>query len=297
MRGFIALDKPSGWSSHGVVGAVRRATGIKKVGHAGTLDPMATGLLVVAIGPATRLIGFVQDAEKEYLATARLGIATDSLDADGEVISREPLPVTRDEVEAVLPRFRGPIAQVPPMVSALKKDGRRLYELAREGKEVARDPRPVTIHELELVDFSAGEFPDLSFRVVCSKGTYVRTLGDDIARALGGRAHLVALRRTRIGTTSVEGALDPTDLTPEQVVGALVDPADALQMLSAVTVDEQAAALIRHGRAVSRSHPGIGVRSPMTEDEELAVLDGEGRLLAVYRCAGTELIPKIVLPA
>lgn len=296
MRGFLAVDKPPGWSSHGVVSAVRRATGIKKVGHAGTLDPMATGLLVVAIGPATRLIGFVQDAEKEYVATARLGIATDSLDADGEVVSREPLPVNRGEVEAVLPQFRGPITQVPPMVSALKRDGRRLYELAREGVEVIREPRPVTIHELELIDLSDGEFPDMTFRVVCSKGTYVRTLGDDIARALGGRAHLVALRRTRIGTTSVVGALDPTALTAERVKHALVDPADALAMLPAVTVDEEVGSLMRNGRSVPLAHPGVKMPSTMVEGQELAVLDGEGRLLAVYRCAGTDLLPRIVLP-
>lgn len=297
MRGFIAIDKPSGWSSHGVVAAVRRATGIKKVGHAGTLDPMATGLLVVAIGPVTRLIGFIQDAEKEYVATAKLGVETDSLDADGVIISREPLPVTREEVDAVLPRFRGPITQIPPMVSALKKDGRRLYELAREGKEVAREPRPVTIHALEPIDLTDGEFPELSFRVVCSKGTYVRTLGDDIARALGGRAHLISLRRTRIGSITVEGALDPTDLTAEQVAEVLVDPADALGMLPGVTVVAEVAALIRHGRPVSVSQPGVEVSSPVVDGDELAVLDGEGRLLAVYRCAGTELLPKIVLPA
>ena len=300
MRGFLSVDKPPGWSSHDAVAAVRRATQIKKVGHAGTLDPMATGLLVIAIGPVTRLISFVQDAEKEYVATAKLGIATDSLDADGEVVSRDPLPDPIAQVEAVLPQFRGAIEQVPPMVSALKQGGRRLYELAREGKEVEREARPVTIHELEVLGLTDGDYPELTFRAVCSKGTYVRTLGDDIARALGGRAHLTALRRTRIGTTTVEGALSPDGLTVASVTDALVDPVVALAMVPRVTVDTPTAGLVRTGRPLDPGSYGIAIADAVATGgdlEAVAIVDEGGRLLAVYRFTGNQLLPRIVLPA
>ncbi len=290
MRGFLAIDKPPGRSSHDMVAVVRRAAGIKKVGHAGTLDPMATGLLVVAIGPATRLISWIQDAEKEYVATARFGVATDSLDADGKILSEEPLPVTRTAVEEVLPRFRGRIEQVPPMVSALKKDGKRLYELAREGTVIEREPRPVTIHELEVIDFADGPFPEMTFRVVCSKGTYVRSLGDDIAVALGGRAHLTALRRTRIGATSVTDAVDPATLTLDGVLENLIEPAAALPMLPRLVVDDDTAQKVSTGRPIPPSGIEVAV------DTEVAVVDSRGRLLAVYRSAGTQLLPRIVLP-
>ena len=154
--GFILVDKPRGWTSHDVVAKVRgKVRG--KVGHAGTLDPMATGLLVLGLGGATRLLRFVQGADKEYLATALFGVATDSLDADGAILSRTPLPVTSEEVDDVMDRFRGSIMQVPPMVSARKVEGRRLYELAREGKVVEREARPVTIHRLELVDLAPSD--------------------------------------------------------------------------------------------------------------------------------------------
>ena len=298
MRGFLAVDKPRGWSSHDAVAAVRRATQIKKVGHAGTLDPMATGLLVIAIGPVTRLISFVQDTEKEYLATAQLGVATDSLDADGEVVSRDPLPVELTRVEAVLPQFRGVIEQVPPMVSALKQGGRRLYELAREGKEVEREARTVTVHQLELLGLTDGDFPEMTFRVVCSKGTYVRSLADDIARALGGRAHLSSLRRTRIGATTVDGALSPEALTMEAVSTALVDPGEALPMLPRATVDSATAGLVQTGRPLAVGATDIAPEELVGHDiDAVAIMDEGGRLLAVYRLSGSELLPRIVLPA
>ncbi len=300
MIGFVPVDKPKGWTSHDVVASIRRASAIRKVGHAGTLDPMATGLLVVAVGPATRLLRYVQGADKEYVAVARLGVATDSLDADGRVVSEAPLPVTRAEVEAALPGFRGAIEQVPPMVSALKRDGKRLYELAREGKEVEREPRPVTIHALEVIEITDGSFPELTFRVACSKGTYVRTLADDLARSLGGRAHLIALRRTRIGTMTVQGAIDPTDLTSASLEGALVEPAEVLDMLPHVVVVGPTAERVLSGRPVDPE--GLEVVparvSPPGDahPDDVAILDGNGRLLAVYRSSGTRLLPRIVLP-
>ncbi|HEU4895162.1 MAG TPA: tRNA pseudouridine(55) synthase TruB, partial [Acidimicrobiia bacterium] len=199
-RGFLVVDKPRGITSNQVVGAVKAATGIKKVGHAGTLDPMATGVVVVAVGKVTRLIKFIQDQPKEYLATAEFGVATDTLDADGAVLTREPMEITTEDVEALVPRFTGTISQIPPMVSALKMDGRRLYELAREGEVVERDARSVLVHELEILSVGVPPYPEVEFRVVCGKGTYVRSLADDMAGALGGSAHLTSLRRTRIGS-------------------------------------------------------------------------------------------------
>ncbi len=210
--GFLVLDKPSGRTSHDLVSDVRRATGIKKVGHAGTLDPMATGIVVIAINRCTRLIRFIQDQPKEYLATAVFGIATDSLDADGIETDRIQMEVDIDEVRRVAERFSGEIMQVPPMVSALKKDGRRLYDLAREGVEVEREARPVTIHELEILSVGDGPHPEVRFRVVCGKGTYVRSLADDLARALDGFAHLSVLRRTTTGGATLDDAITPDQL-------------------------------------------------------------------------------------
>lgn len=211
--GFLVLDKPSGRTSHDLVADVRRATGIRKAGHAGTLDPIATGIVVVALGRCTRLIRFIQDQPKEYVATARFGVATDSLDADGDVLEEISMDVDLDRLRAVAAdRFTGRIDQVPPMVSALKHEGRRLYELAREGIEVERPPRAVEIYELEITSVDGDSQPLVDFRVVCGKGTYVRSLADDMARALGGFAHLVALRRTTTGGASIEHAISPDQL-------------------------------------------------------------------------------------
>ena len=301
MLGFLPVDKPGGWTSHDVVAKVRGATRIKKVGHAGTLDPMATGLLVVAIGPVTRLIRFAQDAEKEYLATAVLGIATDSLDADGAEVSREPMGTDRAAVEAILPSFVGEIRQVPPMVSALKVDGRRLYELAREGKEIEREARTVVVHQLELLDFRDGEYPEMDLRIVCSKGTYIRSLADDIAVALGGRAHLTALRRTRIGPIVVDHAVPPDGLTSDIVAQHLQDPLSGVPGLPRLVLDAHEVPLVRNGRALPRGErlPIWGqhaARRPC-EDLEVAVVDEDLRLLAVYRCGTDEFTPEIVLPS
>ena len=211
--GFLVLDKPAGRTSHDLVAEVRRATRIKKVGHAGTLDPMATGIVVVALGRCTRLIRFIQDQPKEYLATACFGVATDSLDADGEIVAEQPMSVDLDGLRSIArTSFTGRIDQIPPMVSALKHEGRRLYDLAREGIEVERPARSVEIHDLEIVSIDNSVHPLVAFRVVCGKGTYVRSLADDMARAMGGFAHLVSLRRTSTGGARIEDAIAPADL-------------------------------------------------------------------------------------
>lgn len=290
--GFLLVDKDQGWTSHDVVAKVRAHTG-GKVGHAGTLDPMATGLLVLALGKATKLLRFVQGEEKEYLATALFGVATDSLDADGAVVSREPLPVSTDEIDAAMDRFRGEIFQVPPMVSARKVEGKRLYELAREGKVVEREARPITIKRLEIVDVAPSDYPEVTFRTVCSTGTYVRTLADDIARALGGRAHLTALRRVRNGNLHVNDASTVPEIVAARNDGSFDDlvlrPTEALSSMPEVRVDEAGEFRVMNGsRLVGRSLEANG--------DVVRISNRRGELLAVYRSDGTELVPEVVLP-
>lgn len=292
--GFLLIDKPQGWTSHDVVAKIRSKVG-GKVGHAGTLDPLATGLLVLGIGGATRLLRFVQGADKEYLATALFGVATDSLDADGAIVSREPLPVTAEQVEEVMARFRGSIMQVPPMVSARKVEGRRLYELAREGKIVEREARPVTIHQLDLVDLAPSDYPEVTFRTVCSTGTYVRTLGDDLARALGGRANLTALRRVRIGALEVSDAVSVDDAVAAADAGEierlLIKPGEALSEMPEVRVDDAMAEAVRNGREL----PDILLPDGTNSDASIRVGDRRGDLIAVYRRDRNALRPEVVL--
>jgi tRNA pseudouridine55 synthase len=287
--GFLVVDKPSGITSNQVVGKVKKAIGTKKVGHAGTLDPLATGVLVLAVGKVTRLIRYVQDQAKEYVATALFGVATDTLDADGAVLSREPMDIGEDDVTALVPRFVGSISQVPPMVSALKRDGRRLYELAREGQVVEREARLVEIHELEILSVGPPPYPEVEFRVVCGKGTYVRSLADDMASVLGGQAHLTALRRTRIGTFGVRDSLTIEDL--ENWESYLLSSARALAALPAVTVDPETARGVRNG---VRFVGGPVMAGP--EGEPYMILDESGDLLAVYTRLGAQAGPEVVLP-
>ncbi len=291
--GFILIDKEPGWTSHDVVAKVRGSVD-GKVGHAGTLDPMATGLLVLAVGGATRLLRFVQTSRKEYIATAMFGVATDSLDADGAVLSRDPMPVTQDQVEDVLDRFRGDIVQIPPMVSARKVEGRRLYELAREGQVVEREARPVAIDELEIIDFAPSDYPEVTFRVVCSTGTYVRTLGDDIARALGGRAHLIALRRTRNGSMDVADAVSVAAVAEAvdqgRVDELIIEASIALGGLDLMSVDAPTAFRVHNGRPVA-IEPSIDV----DDGAYVRVVDDAGSLIAVYRRFGEQLLPEVVL--
>ncbi|MGD2101079.1 MAG: tRNA pseudouridine(55) synthase TruB [Acidimicrobiia bacterium] len=289
-RGFLVVDKPRGMTSNQVVGRVKKATGVKKVGHAGTLDPMATGVLVLAIGKVTRLIGYVQEQEKEYVARALFGVATDTLDADGAVLSREPMDFNVDEINAVVPRFVGTISQVPPMVSALKKEGRRLYELAREGKVVDREARQVEVHSLEILSVGPPPYPEVEFRVVCGKGTYVRALADDMAAVLGGAAHLTDLRRTRIGAFGLSKSVTIEDL--ESWPEYLLTPAEALLHMTQLSVDQETATAVRNGM---RFVGGPMVAGPI--GEPYGVLDDSGSLIAVYRRVGERAEPEVVLPS
>ena len=296
LRGFLLVDKEGGWTSHDVVAKVRSLTRSKKVGHAGTLDPMATGLVVVGIGRATRLLRYVQELRKEYLARVAFGVSTDTLDADGAIMSREPMPLTLEDLTAVVSRFVGRIMQVPPMVSALRIDGRRLYELAREGMVVDRPSRPVEVDEIDIVDFAPSDYPEATMRIVCGKGTYIRSLADDIAQALGGRAHLTSLRRTRVGRLDVEsGGYQIADLEAAAgkglIDGLILPPAEALEHLPSVVVDPSTADAVLHGM----QFPNPAFADELAGDEPFRVLDRSGDLLAVYRIAGKRALAEVVL--
>jgi tRNA pseudouridine55 synthase len=204
LDGVLLIDKPSGMTSHDVVAMVRRKLQTKKVGHCGTLDPMATGLLLVVVGKGTKIQDLLMAEDKEYQGAMKLGVITDSQDADGEVIEEHPVPLLLpDDISSAFKKFHGDFYQTPPMVSAIKKDGVALYKLARQGKTVEREPRFVHVFAHEIL---RSEPPDIEFRVVCSKGFYVRTYAHDIGQVLGCGAHLTALRRTKSGRFSVTSA-------------------------------------------------------------------------------------------
>lgn len=223
--GVLLLDKPVGLSSNDALIRAKRVMNAKKAGHTGTLDPFATGLLPLCFGEATKFSQDLLEADKTYEATVHLGIQTNTGDTEGEAIATLPVVVTVEQIEAALAQLRGPILQVPPMYSALKRDGKALYEYAREGITLERAARPVTIHALELIDYVA---PMLRIRVTCSKGTYVRVLGEDIGAALGCGAHLNALRRTQVGALSAENMITLDDLQAHAAPLSLLAPVDAL---------------------------------------------------------------------
>lgn len=247
MNGILLVDKPAGWTSHDVVAKLRGVLGERRMGHSGTLDPMATGLLVVFAGRATRAVSFSENHTKCYEAHLRLGLTTDTQDTTGTVLSRAERTVSRAELEAVLPQFRGDILQVPPMYSALKVDGKKLYEIARRGGEVARKARPVTIEELTVLGEADGDY---ALRVRCSKGTYIRTLCNDIGAALGCGGVMSALRRTEVGAYCVSDAhtMDALCALPREAAQRLLLPVDSLWPDAArCTVDAQSERLARCG--------------------------------------------------
>ncbi|MFC4930549.1 tRNA pseudouridine(55) synthase TruB [Massilia sp. GCM10023247] len=223
--GVLLLDKPVGLSSNDALIKAKRVLNAKKAGHTGTLDPFATGLLPLCFGEATKFSQDLLEADKTYEATVHLGIVTTTGDTEGDTIETREVDVTLEQIEAALARFRGPILQVPPMYSALKRDGKALYEYAREGITLEREARPVTIHGLELIGYEA---PMLRIRVTCSKGTYVRVLGEDIGAALGCGAHLNALRRIQVGALTVATMITLEDLQAHADPLSLLAPVDAL---------------------------------------------------------------------
>jgi tRNA pseudouridine55 synthase len=286
--GLVVVDKPAGWTSHDVVARLRRVYGQRRVGHAGTLDPDATGVLLVGLGRVTRLLRFLQAAEKEYRAEVVFGVSTTTLDASGAVVDVRPMPVRRDDLVDATHRFLGDIEQVPPMVSAIKVGGRRLHELARAGETVERAPRSVHIRSIDVEALVFGEHPVATIRVVCSSGTYIRSLAADLGTALGGPAHLATLRRLRVGSFDEAAAvpLPRIEAVPE---GALLTPADAMRDLERVVVDPEPARAVAHGKPLPP--PATAGPGPF------AVLDTAGELLAVYERRGQALRPVVVLGA
>ncbi len=272
LDGLLLLDKPAGISSHAALQEARRLCGAAKAGHAGTLDPLASGLLPILLGEATKLAQYLLDSDKEYLAEARLGVTTTTGDAEGAVLERRAVRISEDAIERALERFRGEIDQIPPMHSALKRDGRPLYRLAREGASVERAPRRVTVHALEFL----GRNGDcLRLRVRCSKGTYVRTLVEDIGTVLGSGAHLAALRRTAAGRLRIGGAVTL------QALAALEPAARVRHVLPLDSMLEDLPSIVLPAESVARFRQGQALAQTSALRGRCRVCDGGGRLLGV----------------
>jgi tRNA pseudouridine55 synthase len=288
--GVLVCDKPAGMTSHDVVARVRRLAGQRRVGHGGTLDPPATGVLVLALGRATRLLPFLPTEPKRYLAEVSFGTATDTLDATGTVTATAGAAgVDEASLRAALTGFVGPQLQVPPMVSAIKVGGERLYAKARRGEEVDRAPRPIVIHELELVGFSAGERPRATLAVACSGGTYVRSLAADLGQALGTLAHLATLRRTAVGRFSERDAHTLGELEDQadggKLAAAVLNPAAAMAATPTRALDGEEAAALANGRALE----------PTGRPGPVAAVGPDGRLVAVVQDRDGRARPRVVL--
>jgi len=278
--GALLLDKPVGITSNRALQDAKKLLGAKKAGHGGTLDPLASGLLVVLAGEATKFAGPMLDADKEYLATVKLGVRTSTADAEGEVLEQRPVDVSADQVASTLARFRGSIEQMPPMHSALKRDGVPLYEHARAGRTVERARRRVEIHELEILQCAP---PILELRVRCSKGTYIRALAEDIGSALGTAAHLAALRRTGSGRFHVRDAvtLDELRALPDRR-SALLPLRVLLEGLPSTELDAAEEARLRNGQALKISGLEAGLRALYRTDGAVIGL-GEAQAEGVLR--------------
>jgi tRNA pseudouridine55 synthase len=279
--GVLVVDKPSGPTSFDVVRRIKRAAGVRRIGHGGTLDPLASGVLPICVGEGTKLAAFLLDADKEYDVTVCFGVETDTYDAAGAVTARlDASGVDEARVRAALPAFAGPIEQTPPAYSALKRDGRPLYDYARAGEVVELRPRAVTVHELSLVSFGGPQA--VALRVRCSKGTYVRSLAHDLGRALGVGGHVAALRRTRSGPFALAAAR-PLDAVLETLAtgGSLpvIAPADALAQLPLCEVDAEGTRLLEQGKRL----PWTSLRGApeAAAAPRVRVLRPDGRLLAV----------------
>jgi tRNA pseudouridine55 synthase len=255
--GVLLLDKPVGLSSNDALIKAKRVLNAKKAGHTGTLDPFATGLLPLCFGEATKFSQDLLEADKTYEATVHLGITTNTGDTEGETIATADVNVTVEQIEAVLPRFRGPIMQVPPMYSALKRDGKAYYEYAREGITLEREARPVTILSLELIDYQA---PFLKLKVTCSKGTYIRVLGEDIGHALGCGAHLNALRRIQVGALTMDGVVTLEELQGHAAPHSLLARVDALlSSFPAIQLTDELAKRFLHGQRLALGKEEVAV--------------------------------------
>lgn len=292
MLGLLNLNKPTGMTSHDVVNVVRRLTGVRQVGHAGTLDPLATGVLLVLVGPATRLAQYLSGADKTYRAVIRLGETTSTYDAEGEILARRPVAANLAEIARALEAFRGPLLQTPPMVSALKVAGQPLYKLARKGQELERQPRPVVIHALTL---DAWTPPDLTLTVVCSAGTYIRSLAHDLGEHLGCGGHVAALERTAAGRFRLADSITLERLRALAAAGrlaeALLSPETAIADLPTITLTPEAEMAVRYGQALDL--PG----APEVRAPQVRAHDAQGRLVAILiPTEDARWRPTLVLP-
>jgi tRNA pseudouridine55 synthase len=269
--GVLLIDKPVGLSSNDALTKVKRIVNAKKAGHTGTLDPFATGLLPLCFGEATKFSQDLLEADKTYDAVVHLGITTTTGDTEGEVVETRPVNVTAEQIEAALAKFRGPILQIPPMYSALKRDGKALYEYAREGITLEREARPVTIHRLEMLAYEA---PMLTIRVTCSKGTYVRVLGEDIGAELGCGAHLNALRRIQVGALTVDGMVTLEQLQAHDNPLSLLAPVDALlSSFARVDLTPELAARFLNGQRLALNREPVTL--PETQGRVRVYHDGK----------------------
>ena len=288
LDGVLLLDKPVGLSSNDALIRAKRLYLAKKAGHTGTLDPLASGLLPLCFGEATKFSQDLLEADKTYEATMRLGVRTTTGDAEGEAVQTREVSCDQAAVVAALSQFRGEIVQIPPMYSALKRDGKPLYEYARAGQVIEREGRSVTIHALDLL---ACALPDVTFRVTCSKGTYVRTLAEDIGEALGCGAHLVALRRTGVGALTLEHAvtLDALSDAAESERDTWLQPVDALlSTFPSVRLDAESTRRFLHGQRLRLSY--LAIDDEARQAPRVRVY-GEGRLLGVAKAAEGVLAP------
>lgn len=277
MHGVLLLDKPAGWSSNDALIKAKRLLNALKAGHTGTLDPFATGLLPLCFGEATKFSQDLLEADKAYEAVVHLGVTTNTGDTEGETTATSPVEVTVEQIAAAMDRFRGPIAQVPPMYSALKRDGKPLYEYARAGVTLEREARQVHIHVLELLDYQA---PYLRIRVVCSKGTYIRVLGEEIGNALGCGGHLQALRRTGVGTLTLENSVTLEQfmaMSDEQRSAALLPVDGLLHSFPAVMLGDVLAQRFLHGQRLALGKEEVAV--PAASGRVRVYQENGGRLL------------------
>ena len=288
MLGVFNINKPRHASSHDIVNVMRRLTGVKRIGHTGTLDPLATGVLVLLVGPATRLARFLTNSTKSYHAVIELGGKTATYDAESEILDRQPVNLSQAELSAALDNFRGEIAQIPPMYSAIKIKGQKLYKLARRGKEIARPARQVTIHELELLDW---ENPKLTLQINCSAGTYIRSLAHDLGELLGCGGFLRALTRTSVGEFQLVDSYTLAELHAlaeiERLSEALLPPQTILSALPIVTLTTEQVIAVRYGRKITLL--------PAPTANQVQAHDTQGELIALLVPSGKEWQPKLVL--
>ena len=281
MNGIVIIDKPQGWTSQDVTARLRRVFNTRRIGHGGTLDPMATGVLPVFVGRATRGVEFFEHAEKTYETVLKPGITTDTEDITGTVLTRQDAHITGEMVEAVLPRFRGDIMQVPPMYSALKVNGQKLYDLARKGREVERRPRPITIHELTLLSiFEEG----IRLRVRCSKGTYIRTLCKDIGEALGCGGCMAELRRVSAGEYTIGEAVPLETLLSSETPEKYLRPVDSMfTRYPAVTLTPRQELRCRNGNSFSLAIPDGTYRAYAQSGEFLMLAKAEDGTMSTVK--------------